>query len=47
MNPEDFQRDITIELGIVRPRDLSHTAFADRRGHVVDAESGASCEGQR
>ena len=29
---QDFERDIAIQLGIARAIDLSHSAFADRRG---------------
>ncbi len=43
---EDFERDVAIQLGIARAIDLSHAAFADRRGDVVASETGAGREGQ-
>jgi hypothetical protein len=38
---EDFERDIAMQLRIARAIDLPHAPFADRRGDVGDAKSGA------
>ena len=43
---QDFERDIAIQLRIARAIDLSHAAFADRRGDFVDSETRAGREGQ-
>ena len=43
---QDLERDIAIQLRVARAIDLSHAAFADRRGDFVDAEAGAGGEGQ-
>jgi hypothetical protein len=43
---QDLQRDIAIELRIAGPKHLPHSPFADRRGDVVAAKSGARRKGQ-
>jgi hypothetical protein len=34
---ENFQRDVTVELGVARAVDLPHSAFADQGGHFIRA----------
>src|ERR1700719_2199976 len=43
---QDLDRDVAIQLCIVRTKHLAHPAVADRRGDVVDAEACAwgKCE---
>ena len=43
---QNLQRHLATEFGVFRAIDLAHTAFADRRGDVVDAETRAGNEGQ-
>ena len=43
---EDLERDIAIQPDIARAIDLSHAAFADRRGDFVDAEKRTGRESQ-
>ena len=38
---EDLDRDVPIELCVLRPVDLSHAARAERREDLVGAETGA------
>ena len=43
---EDLDRDVAIQLRIAGSVNLSHPPFADRRGDLVDAETGARSERQ-
>ncbi|HXD18510.1 MAG TPA: hypothetical protein VN654_15965 [Vicinamibacterales bacterium] len=43
---EDLDRDIAIQLRVAGAKDLTHTAYADRRNDLVDAEPSADCKGQ-
>src|SRR5438067_1108364 len=43
---EHLDRDVAIQLRVAGTIDLSHAAFTDRRGHVVDAETSAGREDQ-
>ena len=38
---KNLERDLTLELGVSRPVDLTHSAFANWRGDFVDADSSA------
>ena len=40
---QDLDRNVPIQLGVARAKDLTHPAFANRRGDVVNAEAGAGC----
>jgi hypothetical protein len=43
---QDLNRDLTFQLGVRRPIHLTHPAFADLRGDVVNAEACAGCKEQ-
>jgi hypothetical protein len=43
---QDLDRDLALEFYVGRPIDLSHPAFPDRRGDLVDAEARAGSQGQ-
>ena len=43
---QDLDRDLTFEPGVRRPVHLTHPAFADLRGDVVNAEACAGCKEQ-
>ena len=43
---QNLDRNLAFQLGIGGPIHLPHPAFADLRGHFVDAEAGARSEGQ-
>ncbi len=43
---EDLDRDITIQLGVTGPKDLTHVTFADGREDFVGAEPSAGGEAQ-
>ena len=43
---EDLDRDVTIELGITRPKDLAHAPATDEIGQLEDAETGAGSQSQ-
>ena len=43
---QTLEGNIAIESGVARPPYLPHPAFAEGRGDLVDAESGAGGEGQ-
>ena len=43
---QDLDRDLTFQPGVGRPKYLTHPAFADLSGDVVDADSAAGSEGQ-
>ena len=43
---QDLDRDVAIQFRIAGAVHLAHAAFADRRGHFVNAESGARRESQ-
>ena len=36
---QDLDRDLTFQLGVGRAIDLTHSAFANLRGDVIDAEA--------
>ena len=38
---QDFERNVTTELRVASPIHRSHSALADRRGDLVDADAGA------
>ena len=42
---QDFERNVTTELRVASPIHRSHSALADRRGDLVDADAGAWNEG--
>jgi len=42
---QDLDGDLTFQPGIGRPKHLSHTALANRRGDFVRAEAGTWCKG--
>ena len=43
---QNLDRDLTFQPGVGRPKYLTHPAFADLSGDVVDADSVAGSEGQ-
>ena len=43
---QDLDRDVAIQLRVARTKDPPHSAFADRRGDLVDAEARARGKGQ-
>src|SRR5262245_3474198 len=43
---QDLDRDLTFQPGVRRPIHLTHPAFADLRGDVVNADAGTWTEGQ-
>ena len=43
---QDLDRDLALEFRVARPIHLPHSAFADRRRDVVDAETRAGSQGQ-
>jgi hypothetical protein len=44
---QDLDRDLALQLRVGGAIDLSHPAFADRRGDFVDAETGTGCQGPK
>ena len=44
---QDLDRDVAVQLGVARAKDLPHAPFADRRDDFVNAQTGAEGEGQR
>ena len=43
---QDFDGDLTFELGVGSPIDLPHSALTEKGGDFVDAETGAGSESQ-
>ena len=43
---QDFDRDVSVQLGIAGSIHLAHPAFADLGRDLVDAKAGAGGEGQ-
>ncbi len=44
---QHFERDIAIQAGVARAKDLAHATSADGVEHLVRAEPGASCDRHR
>ncbi len=43
---QNLDGNLTLQLGVRRPVDLAHAAFADLRGDFVDTEADAGSQGQ-
>ena len=42
---QDLQRDIAIELRVMRAPDLAHAAFAEQARHLIGTDTGAGADG--